>query len=176
VTRSGPIARRVRRLLACVTVLLLLILGCRPTPAVSLAHAASSPSALATAVLRAIERRDAAALRALAISEEEFRQHVWPELPSARPERNLPFSYVWGDLRMKSDAGLKEVLAIHGGRHYELAAIRAAGETTQYPTYLVHRQARITVKDPMGALLELRVFGSVLEKDGRFKVFSYVVD
>ncbi len=56
------------------------------------------------------------ALRDLALNEIEFREQVWPELPAARPERNLPFSYVWGDLRQKSDANLERTLARHGGR------------------------------------------------------------
>jgi hypothetical protein len=101
---------------------------------------------------------------------------VWPELPAARPERNLPFSFVWGDLRQKSDAALAAVLEGYAGRRHELLGVRFLGATTQYPTYLVHRQTVLNVRDEAGMESYVRLFGSILERNGRFKVFSYVVD
>jgi hypothetical protein len=135
-----------------------------------------SPQALATAVLNAVERRDTDELRGLALSEEEFREHVWPELPAARPERNLPFSYVWGDLRQKSDDNLRRMVVRHGGRKYAFVAMRSAGETTRYQSYTVSRETVLKVRDETGAEMELRLFGSTIQKDGGWKVFSYVVD
>ena len=153
----------------------LLVAGCgafaRP-----LTHAHDSPASLASAVLAALERRDFAALREVALTEEEFRDHVWPDLPASRPERNLSFEYVWGDLSQKSEAALRETLAAHSGTRYDLVGVRFAGKTTQYESYLVHRDSELTVKDDKGVQGRLRLFGSVIEKDGRFKVFSYVVD
>lgn len=102
--------------------------------------------------------------------------HVWPELPAARPERNLPFSFVWGDLRQKSEAGLQMTLGNHGGRQYTLTRVRFASQATRYSTYVVHRESVFLVRNVQGDQQELRVCGSILEKDGRWKVFSYVVD
>lgn len=135
-----------------------------------------SAKALAIAVAEAVANRDSVALRRLALDEQEFRQHVWPELPASRPERNLPFSYVWGDLRTKSDAGLEAVLRDHGGRRYQVDQIRFKGESTQYQTSVVHRDSRLEVRGPDGTRDTIQLFGSVIEKEGRFKVFSYVVD
>ena len=50
-----------------------------------LAPAFASAEALAEAVLDRYRAGDEAGLRALALTEQEFRQHVWPELPAARP-------------------------------------------------------------------------------------------
>lgn len=141
-----------------------------------LANTQASAAALARAVLDGFEHRDPAVLRALAVDEQEFRDHVWPDLPSARPERNLPFSYVWGDLHQKSDASLARTLATHGGNHYELVGVQFLGETTQYNSYVVHRETVLGVKDGSGRALQVKLFGATLEKGGRFKVFSYVVD
>ena len=123
-----------------------------------------------------VERRDVTILRGLALNEQEFREHVWPELPASRPERNLPFSYVWGDLHQKSEAGLEQTLATHGSRHYTLIAVTFRGETSRYPTYTVYRETVLQVRDEQGTAADLRVFGSTVEKDGAWKVFSYVVD
>jgi hypothetical protein len=101
---------------------------------------------------------------------------VWPDLPAARPERNLSPSFVWGDLHQKSNIMLRGTLAAHGGKKYALVSMRFLGETTQYESYRVHRESELTVKEADGTERPLRVFGSVLEKDGRYKVFSYVID
>ena len=148
--------------------------GCGPSPPL-LANAFPSPHAAATAVLQAVARRDVAALRALALTEQEFRDQIWPALPASRPERNLPFSYVWGDLHQKSEAALAATLARHGGHRYALAGVRFEGETTRYATYAVHRRTVLRVRDEGGSEAELRVFGSTLEKGDVWKVFSYVV-
>jgi hypothetical protein len=154
--------------------LALLTAACDRRP--PLAYGAPSSEALASGVLQALEARDVDRLRELALSETEFREHVWPELPAARPERNLPFSYVWGDLRQKSDMRLAATLARHGGRPYRLVGVRYAGGATPYDSFVVHRDTVLRVRTGDGPETELRLYGSTLEKDGVFKVFSYVID
>ena len=116
-----------------------------------------------------------AVLEALALNEAEFRDHVWPTLPAARPERNLPLSYVWGDLHQKSTASLTQTLDTHGGRRYDLLGVDFE-DRTDYGTYRLHRQATLRVRDASGRADVIRVCGSMIEKDGTWKVFSYVVD
>jgi hypothetical protein len=147
-----------------------------PSRHVPFSDALASVESLGVGVLDALAARDRGALRRIALDEAEFREHVWPDLPAARPERNLPFSFVWGDLHQKSEHSLTETLARHGGKHLTLVAVRFAGAATNYPSYTVHREAILRVRDPSGVESELRAFGSAIEKDGRWKVFSYVVD
>ena len=135
-----------------------------------------SPEALAEAVLAALADGDNAVLEALPLSELEFRTVVWPELPSSLPERGLPFDYVWGDLHQKSTNSMRRLIDRHGGKRYALAGLTFAGETTAYETYRVHRETLLTVRDDAGNQHELALFGSILERDGDFKLFSYVVD
>jgi hypothetical protein len=148
--------------------------GCQKAP--PLANTQDSARAVAEQVLDALARRDRAELDHLAITESEFRDHAWPSLPAARPERNLPMSYVWGDLHQKSVASLSRILAIHGGRHYELIDVRFATAPTAYSEYVVHRESVLSVRSAEGQTKEIRVCGSLIEKGGRWKVFSYVVD
>lgn len=154
-------------------VVTVLAAACNSTP--PLANTRASAEALAAAVLDALARGDRAALDGLALSEQEFRDHVWPDLPAARPERNLPFSYVWGDLNQKSRNRLSATLRARTGERYELQRVTFAG-VTEYPTYKVHRDATFHVRDAAGAESEIRVCGSMMEKGGAWKVFSYVVD
>ncbi len=140
-----------------------------------LANAHFSPDALAAALLDGLARQDRATLDGLALDEAEFRAHVWPELPAARPERNLPFSYVWGELNQKSRLALGETLRSQGGQRRALRSVRFA-RSTRYATYTVHHDATLVVGDTTGQAQEIRVCGSMIEKDGAWKVFSYVVD
>lgn len=151
------------------------IAGCgrRSTP---LSHTFPSADALATAVLDAVARNDGAGLQALALSEVEFREHVWPELPVSRPERGVPFDYVWGDLSQKSRGYLQQTLAAHRGRRYRLVKVEFLGNATRYRTFEVARKAQLIVRDERGQEQAVRLFGSVLKSDSEFKLFSYVVD
>lgn len=158
---------------ALLLVAVVMTVACGSPP--PLQNARPSADALARDVLDALARRDQTALEALALNDGEFRSHVWPELPAARPERNLPYSYVWGDLHQKSRIGQAQTLAAHGGIRYALRRVTFAGETG-YGSYVVHRDATFHVSDPSGAERPIRVTGSMLEKDGAWKVFSYVVD
>lgn len=153
---------------------LVLTTGC--DTATPLAHGQLSAEDLAEDVLRALAGRDRASLEALALSDREFREHVWPELPASGPERNLPYYYVWGELHQKSQIGLTQTLAEHGGKPMTLVGVRFAGETTRYPSYTVHREATFRVRNAAGSESDVRVCGSMLEKDNVWKVFSYVVD
>jgi hypothetical protein len=148
-------------------------IGCRTVP--PLADMSASSEALAAAVLDALARGDRARLDTIALTEREFRDHIWPDLPAARPERNLPFSYVWGDLHQKSRIGLSQTIARYGGKRHELRRVTFGGKTP-YGAYTVHRDTTFDVVDASGVPETIRVCGSFVEKDGAWKVFSYVVD
>ena len=154
-------------------VLILALAACGPHP---LAEPQPTAEALGREVLTALARRDTDRLRALAISESEFEHRVWPALPASRPERNMPWSYVWMDLRQKSDATLQRTLKAHGGRRYELEAVKFDGDTTAYGSYSVARDARLIVRDSSGVRHELQVLGSMISGAEGWKVFSYLTD
>jgi hypothetical protein len=130
---------------------------------------------VAQAVIDAVSAGNGAALASLALSEQEFREHIWPELPAARPERNLPFSYVWGDLHQKSDTNLAATLTKYRGQRLTLVEVRH-GEVTRYKSYTVHRDSVFVVRTADGASVDVRLCGSMVEQAGRWKVFSYVVN
>jgi hypothetical protein len=153
--------------------LVLWLAACNQT--LPLANTHASAAALATAVLNGVRAADRQALEQLALSEREFREHVWPRLPAARPERNLPFSYVWGDLRQKSELALTATIQRYRGRLFDVIHV-SFSEVTDYVDYKVHRDATFQVRDSAGRESDLQVCGSLIERDGAWKVFSYVVD
>lgn len=141
-----------------------------------LAHTFESPDALAGAVIQCLARGDRPGLEALAVSEQEFRDHVWPDLPASRPERNLPLAYVWTELSQKSALHLTQTIEKFRGQQLELVGVEFTGAVSTYRTCKVHRESAVRVRMPDGSERRLRVFGSMIEQGGRYKVFSYVVD
>lgn len=140
-----------------------------------LSETLDSPEAVARAVLHGLDQGDRRALENLAVTADEFRDLVWPKLPASRPERNLPLDYVWKDLAAKSAANLGARLS--GSKSgLTLISLEFAGGVQDYGTFRVHRDTVLSLKDRDGRELRARLFGSAIESEGRFKVFSYVVD
>ena len=141
-----------------------------------LANAEPSSEALAAAVLEALAVPDPDRLAALALDGQEFRDVVWPALPASRPERGVPVSYAWADLRQKSANALRRLVARWGGRRLTLLGIAYDGETTDYGAFRVHRETRLRVRDETGREIDVHFYGSTLVRGGEHKVFSFVVD
>lgn len=144
--------------------------------AAPLPGSAKTPEATARLALERIAAGDREGLLALALTEAEFREVVYPELPASRPERNTSADYLWRGLRQKSRNALAFTLDRHAGPPLELLAVDFLGETTDYGAYRVHRKTALTVRAPDGGKTVVRVFGSMIERGGEYKIFSFVTD
>lgn len=143
---------------------------------VALSSTFPTPERLAQAVLDGFRERDRSRLASMMLSEAEFREAIWPELPASRSGRNLPSDYAWGQLKQRSDGALASLFARHAGQRYDLVRIEFTGETTEYGAFTVRRHSLMTVRDASGAEQQLRLFGSAVTQGGQWKLFSYVVD
>lgn len=135
-----------------------------------------SPEEAAREALELVAEGDAETLSQLALGEADFREAVYPRLPASRPERNTSAAFLWGMLHQRSRNALAFTLNRHRGQRYELIAVDFVGETTDYGPFQVHRETVLTVETPDGERGTLRLFGSMLEQDGRYKIFSFVTD
>ena len=135
-----------------------------------------SPEEAARQALEFVAQGDAESLSQLSLGEADFREAVYPRLPASRPERNTSAAFLWGMLHQRSRNALAFTLNRHRGQRYELIAVDFVGETTDYGPFQVHRETVLTVETPDGERGTLRLFGSMLEQDGRYKIFSFVTD
>ncbi|MEZ5318663.1 MAG: hypothetical protein R2752_14785 [Vicinamibacterales bacterium] len=140
------------------------------------AHLQPSEHAAAEAVVRALATRDVTTLEALAVSEDEFMDTVWPALPTSRPEFGMPPDYVWSDTHTKSRGYLGQALEDYGGQPMTVERVRFLGATTDYGTFRIHAKTVVSVRHADGRTEDLRLFGSLLEAGGQWKVYSYIVD
>lgn len=145
-------------------------------PASSYTGLNPTKEAAAQAVVDALAARDVARLTSLAITEAEFRTIIWPALPASDPAVGMPADYVWSDTNLRSRGDLAETLETHGGQPLTVQSVRFAGGATDYDGFRVHGDTRVTVRDAAGQSRELRLFGSMVETQAGWKVYSYVVD
>ena len=148
-----------------------------PPPAEPGHLAASAPhaDALAKKFLDALAQNDEAAMKALRITKEEFCLYVWPELPSSKVP-NLSCDFAWGQATLNSDAGFYGDLKRHKGKRYELISLKFTERTEYYKNFNIHKDARLKIKDEKGTEREVKLFGSMLEMNGKFKLFSFTID
>jgi hypothetical protein len=165
-----------RALSACVVSCLLAVSsGCGMAP--TLEWGLESPRAVAQAAVDALTAGDASALERLALNEREFATLVWPRQPAARPERNIPREFAWRTLAARSRHGLRARLSEWSrSAGQTVVGLTFTGDTTDYGTYRVYRKSVVTLRDASGRLETIRIFGSVIEQGGRYRVFSYVID
>lgn len=150
--------------------------GCRTAHSAprQLAASSASPEDLARRFLVSLASDDLRGMRELRITKQEFCEFVFPELPASKTP-NVSCDWVWEQATLKSMAGMKRMLDGNQGKQYDLVSIRFA-EAEQYASFRVLENPVATVKDESGATSEVRLFGSMLEMDGQYKLFSFVVD
>ena len=130
-----------------------------------------SQEALARRFLLALATRDTVALGALLVSRAEFGWLVFPGHPYARPPYELDPAIFWLQLRVESAKGLAKTLERFGGTRAELRSVECQRDTLQ----LHGGGARLwsACRVGLGSDPPVRLFGTVVELEGRYKLLSF---
>jgi hypothetical protein len=139
--------------------------------------ATRSRDALVQRFARAVAKRDSAALRGMSLSRAEFAYLYFPSTQYVRPPYMTPPDVLWQLMHTRSESGMNRLVARVGGTE-----IRVAGydcESTPEVEGVNRLYERCTVRyRPAGAdsVERRRLFGSIIERDGRYKFVSYAND
>ncbi len=168
--RSGPVA------IVSLGILLLavgvaLVSDGRPADAI-LSRSADSPQDLVRRFLEVLAEGDRNEIRGFELTRQEFEQHVYPRLPASRPSANMSVDFLWKQTQLRSLGGLSKTMS-HAGRKYDLNAVSFADGRKSYGTFQIHRDARLLITDEEGRQRELNLFGSIMEMNGEFKIYSF---
>lgn len=137
--------------------------------------AARSRDALVHAFAAAIAARDTARLRALTLSRAEFAYLYYPFTPYVRRPYELAPETLWFLGQQASDKGLRRVVERLGGPAFRIAAY-ACDDTAAVQgrnRLWQHCAVAYTAGTDTGQTRR-RLFGTIVERDGRFKFLSYV--
>jgi hypothetical protein len=150
-------------------------LGRRPgAPAVSMPFkgGAKSLEALGRAICGALHGDTPDSLLRLCVSEDEFRDILWPEFPQSRPATGLRWDDAWPVLWGRLNGGSVSEVLEHGSRVYTLLRVEQTGATAEYRNFKLHPGLVIVARDDQGQERRFDWIRSVAERKGRFKVYS----
>jgi hypothetical protein len=117
---------------------------------------------------------DTAGLGALTMSRAEFAWLYYPTAPEAHPPYDLAPGLMWFVLEGNSAKGLRRALEEYGGKPLGYVGYRCEGEPRVHGANRIHPLCIVRrLAEPGGTdTLEIRLFGPVLEREGRFKFVS----
>jgi hypothetical protein len=139
----------------------------------ALTGGAASRDALVARFAAAVAARDTAALQAMAVNAREFIDLVYPSSPyTAPPYRQAP-GFVWTQIQLPSGSGLRRLLERVGGSPLRIDALRCPATPERQGANRLHTECVVRFAIGAATPREGRLFGTILERDGRFKFVSY---
>ena len=143
-------------------------------PVAVLGGAYETPELLVRQYLNALSDRDAARLNRLAIDAREFIDLYYPTSPYSRPPYRQNPAFVWFIIQQNSQRGMSRALARFGGRSvryvgHDCRRIEPQGQNRFW-------ECTVRVESDGKGQPPQRLFGTILERDGRYKFVSLASD
>jgi len=136
------------------------------------------PSAerLAREFLRALSTNDTASIRRLVVNRAEFAWLYYPHTRFTKPPYEMGPDLLWLQMNEASEKGIVRSLRRYGGSALRFEALACPDSvTTEGPNHItVGCRLRFAAGDSAARTLQL--FGSLMERDGRWKFVSYAND
>lgn len=133
---------------------------------------AESPEALAREVVRLVAAADTSAFAGVTIDRAEFAWQYYETSPLAQPPYELPPALMWFQLQQGNRTGLFRLLRELGGRRLEYERLSCEPDPVRQGENRLWTGCRVRLAVD-GESRELRLFGAMLERDGRVKMLSY---
>jgi hypothetical protein len=138
----------------------------------SLRHASASVEALIARLATSVGTRDTAELRALVMDRAEFAWLFYEESPLSKPPYEAPPGLLWGQMDASSNTGVKELVDRFGGSRVRVGNLTCPPAEHEGRNRL-HKRCTVEFSAPGKKTLSGNLFGTVIERDGRFKLVSF---
>lgn len=142
-------------------------------PVTALAGGANSRDALVGSFLHALARRDTSELKGLLLSRDEFAWLYYPTSAQGLPPYSLNPDLMWFMLVEQGNRGLRRAVNQLGGKQLAYAGTRCEGTSTKEEENVLWGPCLVRWRESSGKMAEARLFGPILEREGRFKFLSY---
>lgn len=134
---------------------------------------ASGKEELVRMFVRALETSDTATLVRLTVSRAEFAWLVYPDSPFSAPPYQQAPDLVWMRHTAASGVGLKRLLERLGGSGLGFQSWRCADAPITEGANHIWRDCAVRFQRAVGGQRTVRLFSSIVERHGRFKILSY---
>lgn len=145
------------------------------TPTV-LRHGAGSPESLTRQLLAALEAGDTTGVRSLLVSRAEFAWLYFPHAKWMQPPYEMGPGLVWLQISVASDKGYSRLVRRYGGSRLRFEALACPDAGVREGPNIVITGCRVRFAAADSATRDMQLFGSLLNRDGRYKFVSYSND
>lgn len=147
--------------------------GTAPT---ALAGGAASREDLARRLIRAIETRDSMVIRSLVLTPWEFIELYYPHTKYTKPPYKQSPQLLWFFIQQNSEKGIGRALDRFGGRPAGYQRVECLRPAVLEERNRLHEACVVRWSTAQGKPDPFKLFGTILERDGRFKFISYAND
>jgi hypothetical protein len=142
----------------------------------SLSGGAPSRDSLVARFVDAVARQDTAAIRAMVLDRAEYGWIYFPSLQRMNPGTNMQPEVMWMLHAQESEKGITRVMRRLGGGQARFGAYACeAAPQVEGPNRYWHA-CTVEVSAQDGEKATLKLFGSLIERGGRWKIVSYTND
>ena len=143
------------------------------SPVRELTGASTSREALVRRFVTTLSVGDSLELGAMLLNAREFIDLVYPESPSTHPPYRQDPDLVWRMMQNPNASGLKRLIRRAGAQRTVLAGYGCDPKPERQGANSFWRNCTLQLVSPKGDTSSHRLFGSVIERHGRFKFVSY---
>jgi hypothetical protein len=145
-----------------------------PDTATQLASDFTSRDDLVRRFIAAAASADSGTLRALHISLAEFAWLYFPASEFSRPPYEMKPGLMWSRSSASSNRGLTKAMQLLGGTAPRMERLHCADEPRRQDGNIVWEGCVVYWRSADGEPREARLFGGIIERDGRVKFLSYI--
>ena len=142
----------------------------------TLTGGAVSREALARAFVQALTTHDTAMIRSLVIDHIEFADLYYPASRYARPPFRTPVGLIWTQIQLNSEKGITRAMSRLGGQPLRFVGVACASPPESVGAARIDSRCTTTYVEPGGDTISRRLFGAIVQIDGRAKFLSYSND
>jgi hypothetical protein len=138
-----------------------------------LSNGSRSREDLVRRFMTALSRSDSTEMKRMALGAREFADLVYPESPYTHPPYRQSPALVWYQIQNGSRSGLTRILRRLGGQPLRYVDNECERKPEHQGRNMLWTNCTVRVISPAGDTSVHRFFGSIIERDGAFKIVSY---
>ena len=109
----------------------------------------------------------------MALGAREFADLVYPESPYTHPPYRQSPALVWNQIENPSESGLTRLVRRLGHQPLRYINHKCDADPDRQGRNLIWTNCVVRLSSPTAASERHRLFGSIIQRDGKFKIVSY---
>jgi hypothetical protein len=142
-------------------------------PVTALTGGSPSREQLVRRFMKALAANDSTDLRTMLLNAREFVDLVYPESPYTHPPYRQSPALVWNQIQNPSASGFTRLVRRLGSQPLHYLDHRCDAKPDRNARNLIWTNCFVRLTNPNGDTTSHRLFGSVIQRDGKFKIVSY---